>query len=898
MAESTPASRSALFRRVYQEAQRTVRGLLTPLVGTLEELGCGPRGSLEAFEPKARQVIAGFAHDPPSAPQFTALRVSVTPRVREGLVANFLFSLGLPKESAEAGAKMMIGIPREQMLQTGRTWGDRPTPAAVNAPEARMFIGLRAAHRRAKDLHERLTELRTKVNEAYRGDRPAGARLTGRNNTPAGRNAQARRYADRGVEQTVELLEMFPDLADGVYQRAGLRGLAGFPPQPTGGKLEGDTAEFANHVEDHLSDEATWGIVSAVALIAAGVVLTVVTAGVAGPLVGMAAGATLGLAQGGVQVASASSDLALARDGHRIGAVSEQRLSFLEGEVQGAWGMLLVDVASGGLLGRFGGAGNVGKLAQAFRTIAISGASTGVGTATNPNVWDSPDVAGILLKATVVGAVAGGAGAAAGSGLSRAGNRLMIGLSRRGGPLKPGARVTLSTKDADTGGELMGEVVSVSGQNVRISTPHGQVNYKIDDVAIIRTADGSPAAVVPPDPPVSSRRQVANDTAPRVQADEAPSFDRVANVEKPYLGNAETLAAKSPDELSALSKELMPQVQSELEKLGYRARPVTVDNESGGQHVALELLEAPGRLGKLMRRAGPAMGSDVRYIYDPVGLRRDGGAGLFDADLNAMRIGHPMMAFGHRGVVAPFFHELRHGRTMMRLGDASYPFHGKLFFGQKSEMTMVARDYRDQFQVDEMYAYLKQAGSFNLEARRANQAVAQGGRQAVQDPRVAHSFAKAPGEGDAYRARDFARAVKEQVGDMLALMQRNSTRVSTKVEANEGRFESTIHMFKDEAGRPVLKVEYFNDGENTVALVVKEQFDNAGKAIDETHVVLHYVLPNAPRGYSGDATHSLVTPRMESTLAATDEVIAKSLGLRNIAQAQKEEARAIWTGAQ
>jgi len=897
MAQSTPATRTALFRRVYQEAQRTIGGLLTPLLRTLEELGCGPRGSLEVFEPKARQVIAGFAHDPPGAPQFTSLRVSVTPQVRAGLIANFLFSLGIPKEAAEAGAKTMVGIPREQMLQTGKTWGTRATRTSINTPAARMFIALRGGHRRAKDLHERLSELRTTVNEPYAADGPR-RKLSGRNNTASGRRAQNARYADLGVEQTVELLEMFPDLADGVYQRAGLRGLAGFPPRPTAGAFEGDTAEFANNVEEHLSDEATWAIVSAVALIAAGVVLTVVTVGVAGPLVGMAAGATLGLAQGGVHVANASSDLALARDGHRVGAVSEQRLAFLEGEVQGAWGMLLVDVATGGLLGRFGGAGNVGKVAQAFRTMAISGAGTGVGTATNPNVWDSPDVAAVLLKATVIGTVAGGAGAAAGSGLSRAGNRLMIGLSRRHGELKAGARVTLSTKDADAGGEMMGEVVSVHGDNVRISTPHGQVNYKINDVALVRTADGSPAATVAAEPPVSSRRQVANDTAPRVQSDDAPSFDRVADVEKPYLGNADVLAAKSPEELSALSKELMPQVQAQLEKLGYRARPITVDNESGGSHMALELLEAPGRMGTMMRRAGPTMGSDVRYIYDPVGLRRDGGAGLFDADINAMRIGHPMMAFGHRGVMSPFFHELRHGRTMMRLGDASYPFHGKLFFGQKSEMSMVSSDYRDQFQIDEMYAYLKQAGSFNSEARRANHAVAQGGRTAVQDPRVGHSFAKAPGEGDAYRARDFARAVKEQVGDMHALMQRHKTRVSTKVEHNDGQFDSTIHTYKDESGKPVLKIEYFDDGQGTNALVVKEQFDNAGKAVDETHVVLQYVLPNAPRGYTGDATHSLVAPRMQSTLAATDEVIAKSLGLRNIAQAQREEAREIWSRAQ
>lgn len=896
MAPSTPATRSALFRRVHQETQRTIAGLLRPLIKTLEELGCGPRGTLEVFEPKARQVIAGFVHDPPSAPQFAALRVSPSPQVREGLVADFLYSLGVEKDSAQAGAKTIARIPREQMLQTGPTWGNRPYPGGTSTPAARMFLGLRSAHRRAKDLHERLVELQKTVNEPYRGDMPPGAKLSGRNNTEAGRRAMASRYADRGVEQTVELLEMFPDLADGIYQRARLQGISGFPPKPAGA-VQGDTEEFVTHVEAYLEDEATWAIVSCVALIAAGVVLTVVTAGVAGPLVGMAAGAGVGLVQGGVHVANASSDLTTARDGSRIGAVSEERLAFLEGEVQGAWGMLLVDVATGGVLGRFGGAGNVGKVAQAFRTMAISGAGAGVGTATNPNVWDAPDVAGILLKATVVGAVAGGAGAAAGSALNRVGARLMIGLGRGSGGLKPGAPVTLSLKDGTSGSQLRGEVIAVNGQDVRIATPHGEVTYRVDDVAIVRTADGSAARNQAGEPRATSRRHIANDQAPRVHTDDA-SFDRVANVEMPYLRDKAALDAMSPEQLHTMSKELMPKVQAEMKSLGYETKLVTVPNESGGENMALQVLQAPGRFGKLMRRAGPAIGGDVKYIYDPIGLRRDGGTGLFDADLGAMRIGHPMMAFGHRGEMSPFFHELRHGRTMLKLGDASYPFHGKLFFGEKSEMTMVAREYRDQFQVDEMYAYLKQAGSSNLEAVRANRIVAENGLGARSDPRVDHAFGKAHGESDAYRARDFARAVKAQVGEMQQRLEQNLSRVTTTVEQEAGRPASTIHMFKDASGKTAVKIEYFHDGEKTVALVVKEELDGAGKAIDETHVVLYYELPNVPAGYAGDATHALVASRMKATLGATDDVIAKALAYRTAAQAHKEQAQDIWRAHQ
>ena len=146
------------------------------------------------------------------------------------------------------------------------------------------------------------------------------------------------------------MLELFPELATGIYQKAGLQGIEAFPPVVKG-EATTHTREFVDHVHAHLSNASQWQLVSMVAIVAAGIVLTVVTAGTFGAVAGMVAGAGIGLAQGGATVYRATSELNQARDTHRFGAGSADRVAFLENEVQGAWGMLLTDVVTGGVLG-------------------------------------------------------------------------------------------------------------------------------------------------------------------------------------------------------------------------------------------------------------------------------------------------------------------------------------------------------------------------------------------------------------------------------------------------------------------------------------------------------------------------------------------------------------------
>jgi|GEM_PF-2394636 len=884
----SPKQRAVLFGRVYRTAQSKVKPILDALLKTLREMGCARGGRYDTFEAAVRKVLEGLAHGPAHAPQFASLRLPPTADTRKALVRNFLYRLGMDDDRAERSAARVMSLPAASIADLGPQTTRRVTQQSRQGREKSLELDIRHLFGEARDLHERLADLQKDVGAAYRGNSET------HKSSWWGKPSQET-FADRGVEQTVDLLRMFPDLADAIYKGARLEQIKGFPPGPkdNGVELTGDDAEFVNHVDEFLDEEATWSIISAVGLIAAGVILTVVTAGVAGAVAGMVVGGGVGLVQGGVVVADAHNDLHLARDAHRAGAGGEARIAFLEGEVQGAWGMLLADVVTGGLLGRVGGASGVAKVATAFKTIAISGAGTGIGTATNPNVWASDDVAGVLLKATVMGAVAGGAGAAAGGVLARAGNRVMIGLSRRSGELKVGARVSLASQGDKGGSHLMGEVVAISGDRVRIVTPHGEVNYTVQDVAIVRTMDGSPAPKPTVERDAASFQNVVEPRAPRVQNQSA--FAAVHDLEAPRLKDPAALQAMSEADLMAMSSELMPKVQNELTRMGYKATPVPVEHQGGGRHMALELSEAPGRLGKLMRRAGPAMNSDVRYIYDPVGLTRDGGSGLFDADLNAVRFGHGMFSNAHNGVVAPFFHELRHGRTAIRLGDSDYPYHGTFYFDRNTEMGSVTAAYRDQFQVDEMYAYLKQAASSAGESRRANSMVEQHGRAALDDPRTRTFFGQGPriGQNEALTAKGFAKAVKVQSKEFLDAMRNNSTRVTTET-LDSGDFPSTSHSFKSESGQEALNIEYWTDDTGMRnAIMVRTKYNADGSPMDEGQIALHFLLGDAPHGYKGDATHSFVTRRLEGMLAASDDVITRAMKVQDHAEETLHAARQI-----
>ncbi|MBV1859747.1 MAG: hypothetical protein KUG77_15145 [Nannocystaceae bacterium] len=477
---ATLRARSALFARVYAVAQETTRALLKPVLRTLDELGCGARPDAAKFDQNVRKALVGFAHDPASAPQFQSLRLPATPTTRQALIEGLLYSLGSNERNSERLARLVTSMSAEAIATPApRTVGllDPSDPRARSVAlsgQLQFFFGS------AVRLSKRLREMQQTVSEPYKGTIPAGA---GESFFSWSKES----YVDEGVEQTAELLALFPELATGVYKKSGLQGVEDFPPVVKG-TASTHSREFVDHVHAHLSNASRWELVSMVAIVAAGIALTVVTAGAFGAVAGMMAGAGLGLAQGGATVYRATSELNQAQDTHRFGAGSADRVAFLENEVQGAWGMLLVDVVTGGVLGRVGGAGTLSKVLTTARTAAVAGSGSAIGTATNPNVWSSPNTAGVLLKAAVIGGVAGGAGQAAGSWLSKAGNRVMLALSRDTGPLKPGAMVKLGAEKQSASTE--GRVVAVDGDTVQVATPEGVVGYRVDDAAIVTAQYG------------------------------------------------------------------------------------------------------------------------------------------------------------------------------------------------------------------------------------------------------------------------------------------------------------------------------------------------------------------------------------------------------------------------
>ena len=145
-------------------------------------------------------------------------------------------------------------------------------------------------------------------------------------------------------------------------------------------------------------------------------------------------GAGLATIHGGSLVLDAAGAVARGRVAVEIGAMTPETLARLERELGGAWTNLVVDLATLGLLGKFGGA-KLGTMV--FRSTVISGAGGGVKKAAEPGIWDDPDAVLIVLEASVLTGAMGGAHAVAAGGVARllTGQRIQVGVERSGGPL-------------------------------------------------------------------------------------------------------------------------------------------------------------------------------------------------------------------------------------------------------------------------------------------------------------------------------------------------------------------------------------------------------------------------------------------------------------------------------
>jgi len=422
----------------------------------LKQFGAAPGGTRQTFGAEIRKVLLQLATCEEDESPLANMRLEGTVgEKRHTLIKEVLVGFGADDHEAERMARTALRTDPNILGTVGKSG----LSLRRNQHWKTLTWQISQLHGDARRLHERLQETLREIKRPYRG-------------TP--------KDPEEGVEQVVELLRRFPDVADAIYEKAGLAGLTSFPPQlqtPAGRESQ----MFASEVEEYIDGEWWWDVFKVAGLVVAAVAVTIVTAGTLGPLAATLVGGSIGLAQGGVGVYTATGRLQNTRDAELYGAASEARVDQAEGELAGAWGMLVVNLATAGAIGRFGGTQAMSTLVRASRVTTISAAGGGVATATNPNVWRAENTGSLILFGTVIAGAAGASGLAVAGAAGRLvrplGARVQIGVSKVDGELKAGrtVKVQLGADDAPVNARVVSTnardntvMLTVEGKNLHV----------------------------------------------------------------------------------------------------------------------------------------------------------------------------------------------------------------------------------------------------------------------------------------------------------------------------------------------------------------------------------------------------------------------------------------------
>lgn len=472
-----------IFSRVHLATSQTILQLAKPLLEGMRHLGYGQRNSGHVIHDKVLEAVKGLVFRPMDEPPFASMTIRGAQEKRRAAVYEFFRGIGINEDTAGNYANAII-----EVRANYRDAGKRKSLRTHNVPSNRPW-GTVMRHWVPKLLH-RGNATYARLQEI---EKDATAPYAGSDSRP-----------DKGVKQTVDLLRRFPAVANYIYQRCALPGLQGFPPKPTGSH-QTDTHVFATAVAEHLDGEWWSEILFGAGLAVIAIVVTVASFGTLGPAAAAALGAGLGTAQGGLLVYRRAGDVAEARIAVQMGAMDEQTLTQLENSLEGAWGLLAVDVVTGGVLGKFGG---TTILSSMLRGTAISAAGGGVGTAIDPNVWAAENRVALILKGTLIAGVAGAIGSGVGAGLStvaRGGSRVQVAMDRDGGPLAQGREVSVSfSRDTEP---VAATVEAVTSGGVKLKVQGQSVDVRVDRAVAI-TADDAGAAA-------TRRLPAAPDRAPR-----------------------------------------------------------------------------------------------------------------------------------------------------------------------------------------------------------------------------------------------------------------------------------------------------------------------------------------------------------------------------------------------
>lgn len=438
-------------RRVYEELSRRVLELAEPLKQALEAAGIRPGSSAIDFRQALIPVVGHIMTTSFDQPPLIGLAMRGVANPRREMMIELIRGFGATPREAERDAVAFVG-------NDANHWN--------------YELGRRATRwwHHAQRTYLNLVHIERDMRESYR-------------------------LGSDGIEQTVAGLQRFPDLANPIYDAVGFRDVRNFPPEWTGPPAQANLAMpqqmFISAVNEELDDQWWENVFALAGLAVLGIALTVITAGTLGPVAAGVLGAGMGTVHGGVMVYDASQAVSEGRVAVQIGAMSPETLARLEGELQGAWGALAVDMLTGGLIGRYGGSTVV---SQFVRGTLISGAGGGLSTAVQPNVWDDPNVVGLIFQGAVIGLIAGVAGEGlglAGGRLVRIGQQVQLAIRREGGELRVGRSVRVGT--SRDGEPIDGVVTAIDQQagTVRVRIAEGEITIRVERTTAVKDMNAS-----------------------------------------------------------------------------------------------------------------------------------------------------------------------------------------------------------------------------------------------------------------------------------------------------------------------------------------------------------------------------------------------------------------------
>ena len=421
-----------IFERTYGAASRIITELCDPYLEALQKLKVNEDGT--AFYQELTVVIERLIEHSAGGQPLPGVTIrDVDDPLREAFHELFL-GLGVPQDNAGSYARSLAasaqrtGYEHDHWRHTMGWW--QPV----------LFGNARRLHSRIQDI----------------------------------RDSAARDYdPDDGVEQTVELLQRFPDLAPTIYAEVGMTTLQGFPPQVVGAvpASDSDEAIFVSEVNEHLDgqwlSDALWGVGLAVVSIAV-IVATggLAAAGMIPAGVATAVGAGVGTVTGGIMVIDRLDAVREAEAAVTIGAMTEETAQGARDALDGALGQLVIDAITGGLAGRLT---STTRIVPAMLTgMLLDGAGGGVGALVDPAVWRAPNTAALVVQATVINSATGLLGSAGGAGVAaliRDGAPVRFVLTRTGRAESP-PQVLVGTDGADPAPGRLLSVDSAEGTAV------------------------------------------------------------------------------------------------------------------------------------------------------------------------------------------------------------------------------------------------------------------------------------------------------------------------------------------------------------------------------------------------------------------------------------------------